>query len=610
VIDPVTLEIVHSGLLATAQEMKIAVMRTAYSPIVASGGDMSAGIADVDGRVAAQGRDIPAQLGALPSSLDAMLAGWADRLEPGDVLIGNDPYLCGSNHINDVCLIMPAFSEARQKIGYVCTRTHWSDIGGSTPGSFNAQVSDMYAEGLRIPTLLAYRNYEPVPDIWEMIFCNIRGRREREWDLRAGYAGCVTGERSLQRIVSRHGLDTVREVMAQVVADTERRVRRRIKSVPDATVNVVDWLEGDGWTDVPIRLEVTLTIAGDHITYDWTGTDPQVRGGVNMPLSSTIGVGIYALKAVLAPDIAGNAGLWAPLTVIAPTGCLVNPAPPAPNQASPSETIQRSADLLMMAFAEVVPDQVMAGTFASSTMMVIEARDPLPWRRELLGRERTIYPTNSPGGMGGRLSGDGVSGIKVHTGNARTRSIESTEFALPVRAVRWERVPDTAGPGRMRGGCGVAREWEVLLDDPVNITLMSERARIPAVGLFGGGAGACARFVVDAGSPDQQVLPSKTPPVTLSRGQRYLLQSAGGGGYGPPFERSPEDVRDDVLDGYMTIAHARDKYGVVVDVDGNIDAAGTDACRKSFAPSGSPGIFDRGTWEYGAVSSGSVGSPS
>src|ERR1700722_9463581 len=197
-VDQVTYQVVHGGLRALAQEMKVSVMRTAYSPIVASGGDMSAGLADREGRVVAQGQDIPAQLGALPSSFDAMLRDWKGRLEPGDVLIGNDPYLCGSNHINDVCLVMGAFDEGGELLGYVCTRTHWADIGGSTPGSFNAQVADMYAEGLRIPTLLAYREYEPVLDIWEMIFSNVRGRREREWDLRAGFAGCITGERSLQ----------------------------------------------------------------------------------------------------------------------------------------------------------------------------------------------------------------------------------------------------------------------------------------------------------------------------------------------------------------------------------------------------------------------------
>jgi N-methylhydantoinase B len=601
-LDQVTYQVVHGGLRALAQEMKVAVMRTAYSPIVASGGDMSAGLADVDGRVVAQGQDIPAQLGALPSSFDAMLEGWRGQLRPGDVLIGNDPYLCGSNHINDVCLVMPAFSQEEELLGYVCTRTHWMDIGGATPGSFNARVPDMYAEGLRIPTILAYRGYEPVRDVWELIFANVRGRTEREWDLRAGFAGCATAERGLQRLATRYGSDTVREVMRRALEDTESRVRARIEALPDGRYSAVDWFEGDAWTDEPIRLEVAVEIDGSDIRMDWTGTAPQVKGGVNLPMSSTVGVGIYALKAALAPDIVPNAGMWAPLTVTAPEGCFVNPTPPAPNQGSASETIQRCADLLLVALAAAVPEQVMAGTFASATVLMLEGRDPIAWRREILKRDRSVFMENSPGGMGGRAAGDGVSGIKVHTGNARVPSIESAEFALPMRAIRWERVPDTAGPGRERGGCGVAREWE-MLDDDVSFTLMAERARVPAVGLFGGRAGATARYSVNAGGPDERVLPSKTPPMRLRRGERFLLQGAGGGGYGPVTERSVARVVDDVLDGYVTVEGARRDYGVVLDEQGVVDEKATESLRAELQElrAGDDRIVDPGTWEYGDI---------
>lgn len=597
-VDQVTYQVMHGGLQALAQEMKVSVMRTAYSPVVASGGDMSAGLADVDGRVVAQGQDIPAQLGALPSSFDAMLEGWHGKLGPGDVLIGNDPYLCGSNHINDVCLIMPAF-HGDELLGYVCVRTHWMDIGGATPGSFNARVADMYAEGLRIPTVLAYRNYEPVHDVWELIFANVRGRTEREWDLRAAFSGCSTGEKGLQRIAERYGTAAVKEVMNRAVEDTERRVRARIEAVPDGRYTAVDWFEGDGWEDKPIRLEVAIEIEGDQVRMDWTGTDPQVKGGVNLPMSSTIGVGIYALKAVLAPDVVPNAGMWAALTVTAPLGSFVNPTPPAPTQGSPAETIQRCADLLVTCLAQAVPDQAMAGTFASATVLILEGRDPVDWRREVLGRERSVFMDNSPGGMGGRISGDGVSGIKVHTGNARVPAIESVEFALPVRALRWERVPDTGGLGRERGGTGVAREW-LMLDD-VNATLMAERAHIPAVGLLGGGAGATARYVVNDGAANERTLPSKTPPILLEAGDRYLLQSAGGGGFGPARERAVERVVEDVRDGYVSIASALEDYGVVIGADGEADADATAAVRSSAGDEPVVKLVDRGVWSYGGL---------
>ena len=603
-LDQVTYQVVHGGLRALAQEMKISVMRTAYSPVVASGGDMSAGLADVTGRVVAQGPDIPAQLGALPSSFDAMLEGWHGKLGPGDVLIGNDPYLCGSNHINDVCLIMPAFS-GEELLGYVCVRTHWMDIGGATPGSFNARVPDMYAEGLRIPTVLAYKNYEPVRDVWELIFANVRGRTEREWDLRAAYAGCATAERGLQRMADRFGTDVLKEVMDRAVEDTERRVRARIEAVPDGRYTAVDWFEGDGWTDEPIRLEVAIEIEGDQIRMDWTGTADQVRGGVNLPLSSTVGVGIYALKAVLASDIVPNAGMWAPLTVTAPLGSFVNPTPPAPTQGSPSETIQRCADLLVTCLAQAVPAQAMAGTSASATVLILEGRDPVEWRRQALNRDRTVFMDNSPGGMGGRVSGDGVSGIKVHTGNARVPSIESVEFALPVRALRWERVTDSGGAGRERGGTGVAREW-VMLDD-VNATLMAERAHVPAVGLLGGNAGATARYVINEGTAEERVLPSKTPPLALKPGDRFLVESSGGGGYGSAAERSVGRVVDDVLDGYVSVEGARTGYSVVVDAAGLVDEVATAELRAERAPSQSNRpLVDRGVWNYGGITNESL----
>jgi N-methylhydantoinase B len=598
-LDQVTYQVIYGGLRALAQEMKVSVMRTAYSPIVASGGDMSVGITDATGRVVAQGQDIPAQLGALPSSLNAMLGGWERDLRPGDVLIGNDPYVCGSNHINDVCLIMPAFFE-EELLGFVCTRTHWMDIGGSTPGSFNARVPDMYAEGLRIPTLQAYSDYEPIRDIWELIFANVRGRTEREWDLRAGFAGCVTAERGLRRIAGRYGSSALTKTMTRAIADTESRVRARIAQVPDGTYRAVDWFEGDAWVDVPIRLEAAVTVAGDELEIDWAGTDDQVRGGVNLPLSSTVGVGIYALKAALAPDVVPNAGMWAPLTVRAPEGSFVNPLPPAANQASAAETIQRCADLLMMCLAQAVPDQVMAGTFASATVLMLEGRDPVAWRREMLQRDRAVFMDNSPGGMGGRISGDGVSGIKVHTGNARVPSIESVEFTLPARALRWERVTDTGGPGRERGGCGVAREW-LILDDDVNATLMAERARMPAPGFFGGAAGSTARYVVNDGDVDARTLPSKSAPIVLRAGERFLLQSAGGGGYGSPLDRDPARVASDVRERYVSAESARADYGVVVTETCEVDVEATALQRAGRRRS--TALLDRGSFTYGSLNS-------
>jgi N-methylhydantoinase B len=450
---------------------------------------------------------------------------------------------------------------------------------------------------LRIPTLLAYRNYQPVEEVWELIFANVRGRTEREWDLRAGYAGCATAERGLRRIAKRYGVETVREVMSRAIQDTQARIEARIEAAPDGRYTAYDWFEGDGWSDRPIRLEVAVEINGSGVHMDWTGTERQVKGGVNLPFSSTFGVGIYALKSVFGADLIPNAGLWRPLTVSAPLGTLVNPLPPAPTQASAAETIQRCADLLMMALASAVPEDVMAGTFASASVLMLEARDALDWRRDILGRERTVFMDNSPGGMGARRAGDGVSGIKVHTGNARVASVEIAEFSVPIRGIRWQRVPDTGGAGRERGGCAVAREWE-MLDDDVQATLMTERGKVPPFGLFGGRAGATGSYRINPGERDEKVLPSKTPPVQLRKGDRYLMQCAGGGGRGPAWERPVAAVIDDVLDGYVTIEGAARDYGVVLAADGTIDEVATQSRRADLAAAAPVPSPDRGEISY------------
>ena len=602
-VDRITSEVIRGGLETIALEMRQAIMRTAYSPIVAMGGDLSVSIANRAGRLVAQGKDIPAQLGAMPFSFDLMLERWRDRLGPGDVIVGNDPYLGGANHINDVCMIMPAYV-GDEHVGYAATRVHWTDVGGGTPGSFNARVPDMYAEGLRIPSVLLYRAYEPVPEMWEFIFTNVRGAAEREWDARAGFAGCIVGERGLGRLARRHGIERLATAMDDAIAYSERRLRARIAEVPDGDYHAVDWMEGDGWEEKAVRIEATVRVRGDSVEVDWTGTDPQVRGGINMSLPTTSGVGVYAIRAALDPSVPANAGMFAPVTTVAEPGSLVNPLPPAASVVGVSETTQRACDMLMLALAQAVPERVMAATYGSAAMTIIEGPDLTEWRRHALGRDRTSVMENVPGGMGARATKDGISGIKVHTSNTRTQPVEIVEFVAPVRMLRWTRIPDSGGAGRHRGGCSVEKEFRTLTDG-VNFTSVVERTTIPPFGLFGGRPGGTGRLARNEGGPDEQVMPSKHPPLRLEAGERFLVRPAGSGGYGPPWERPAERVVADVLDGYVTLAGARRDYGVVMDASGTVDEAGTAAERARLAtaprPAGADELCDRGSWSYGDV---------
>jgi N-methylhydantoinase B len=592
-IDPITFEVVRSALATVAAEIKSTTMRTAYSPIIAVGGDLSTAVADAQGRVVAQGQDIPVQLGAIPRSLRLTLENYGDRpLEEGEVLISNDPYLTGSNHLNDVCMVMPVYADGRL-IAYTVSRSHWMDIGGHTFGGFSVRVWDIYAEGLRIPSTVAYRDYEPVEGIFKLILANVRGSEERLWDFRAQFAGCLVGERSVKRLCAKYGADMVEACMEQSLDYSERRLRAEVEKIPDGDYEFHDWIEGDGWEDRPHRLQVTIRVRGSDVEFDYTGTGPQTRGGVNAPRSITDGVSIYALKAVADYTIPSNAGLERVVRVTVPEATVLNPVPPAAcSTGGTGETAQRLADLLMGAFAQAVPERVVAGSYASAMVAMISGRDPIPWRRALLHRDSVVVMDNAPGGYGARPEKDGVNGIKVHTGNAKETPAELIEFTTPVRVRRWQIVTDTGGPGRNRGGCAAFREYEVI-EEATAVTLQGERVRVPPFGLAGGKAGAVGRMSIN-----DEALPSKNPPLMLNVGDRVHFQPAGGGGYGSPLDREPLRVLDDVLDGYVSERSARDDYGVVLR-DGQVDLEATVSLREQMrAGAGLMMPIDRGISGY------------
>lgn len=566
--DPITFEVVRSALMAVAAEMKVTMMRTAYSPLIAVGGDLSTAVADAKGEVVAQGQDIPVQLGAIPLSLRMTLAAYGvDRLRDGDVLVSNDPYLAGSNHLNDVCMVMPVFVDG-EIFAYTVSRAHWTDIGGYSPGAFNTRVWDIYGEGLRIPAVLAYQGFEPVETTFNLILANVRGAVERVWDFRSQFGACMAGQRSIRRLCAKYGKETVAACMEEAKDYSERRLRAKIAEIPDGTYRFHDYMEGDGWEERPIRLEAAVTIRGTDVEVDFTGTDPQVRGGINSPTSITEGVCLYALKAVTDYTIPSNAGFERPLKVYAPPGTVMNPIfPAACSTGSASDTAQRLADLLMACFSQALPLRVIAGTYASATLAIWTGRDPIEWRRQVLQREQVTVMDNIPGGMGARADKDGINGIKVHTGNALVTPVEYVEYSTPVRIRRWTILPDTGGAGKFRGGCAALREYEVLFDETL-VTTQQERMRVPPFGLFGGSAGATGEITINIGRDDERHLGPKNPPQVMNKGDVLTFQPAGGGGYGDPFSRLPEAVVTDVVDGYVSLEAARIEYGVILQADG------------------------------------------
>lgn len=577
-LDPITFEVIRNALLMAAMEMKGVVVRTAYSTLWKEAGDLSCGLLTRNCEVVAQGMgDIPAHLATMPFSVRGCVERIGEaNLRPGDVLYQNDPY-CGNNHLPDFIMAKPIFLDG-VILGYSAVRGHYVDVGGVGPGSYSTAVRDIYAEGLRIAPLKLWKQGELNEDIVSVLQTNTRNARERLGDLRAQYAGCVIGERRILALAARYGPELLVEAMEEVLRYSERLTRTEIGKIKPGVYHFVDYCDGDGLRDEPLRLEVTVTVEADRIKADFTGTSPQARGGMNAPYAVTASATQYAVKCLTDPWNPANSGSYRAVEVVAPEGSLLNPRPPAPVVAGNHETASRVADAVIGALAQAAPERAIAAGSGSSAVIAVGGIHPAT------GREYVWVETHGSG-QGASRDQDGVHATRVNVGNTGNTPVESIELNYPVLTLEYSVADDSGGPGRRRGGLTIRRRFR-LLDDATAI-VTCERGRVPPYGLFGGQPGRPARIVLNPGTPEERVLPTKTPPIDLPAGTLVDYRPAGGGGYGDPLEREPERVLDDVLDGYVSVESAREDYGVVLhptpdhDLTGGyvIDEAATRALR-------------------------------
>src|SRR5438270_9740627 len=361
-IDPARFEVVKNALYSAAEEMKIVLAKTAYSPLLKVAGDYSCGIFDRDGNMVAQGPDLPIHLGSMPDAVRAVIAAFP-MVEPGDVFIHNDPYHGGS-HLPDVNVVAPCFFGERL-LGFGCVRAHWPDVGSATPGSYGA-VTEIYGEGLRLPPVRLYRDGEPDPNIEAIIFANVRTPNERRGDLRAQVAANRRAQARLAALAERYGAEELCAIMDAVLDYSERMMRAALARLPDGEAGFVDVFDGDGvlapgaTQDEPFTVRLTIRKQGDAITADFAGSDPAVAGPMNAPLTVTAS-GVYcALKMIADPKslIPANSGCWRPVTVTAPAGSVVNAMPPSPVVYANHEMSHRVADMVMGAMFQICPDNV------------------------------------------------------------------------------------------------------------------------------------------------------------------------------------------------------------------------------------------------------------
>jgi N-methylhydantoinase B len=497
-LDPVTLQVMVGGLRAACEEMGAALIRSAYSANIKERHDCSTALFDAHGELAMQAEHIPVHLGSMPDAVAAVLD---EEHRPGDAWILNDPFR-GGTHLPDVTLISPVFA-AGELFGFAACRAHHADIGGPSPAGMPARSHTLAEEGVVIPPTRATEVE------LERLAARMRAPHQRLADLRAQTAANRIGAQRLAELAERHGRERMRDGMGEILAYAERRTRGALAALPDGTYAAEDVLEDDaGGAPRDVSLRVEATIEGDRLLLDFSGTDPQIDGNLNCPLSVTKSAAFFAVRILTDPDAPPSAGAYRPIEVRAPEGCLLNARFPAAVAAGNVETSSRVADLVVAALAGArdVPAQGQ-GTMNNLT---------------LAGEDFTYYETLG-GGQGACPDADGPSAVHVAMSNTLNTPVEAleTEFPLRIRELSLRR--GSGGGGRRRGGDGIVREVEALA--PMRYTLIGERRRQPPRGR-GGGDGATARDLLNGAR-----LPGKGEG-DLRPGDVLRIETPGGGGHG------------------------------------------------------------------------------
>lgn len=572
-VDIITERVVTNYLFTVAEEMGIITMRTARSNVIKEGGDFSTALYDWKGRLAQHGRDMPAHQGLFPVLIKQALEK-IDLLsvKPGDVFITNTEDVAGS-HLNDVKVFAPVFYQD-EIVMWAANLSHWPDVGGSVPGSYYGQATEIYQEGLQIPLIKIAKNGELREDVTNLIMKNVRGSQERIGDLRAQLASINFASVRIEKLFEKYGKETILACFDSLNEYSEYRMREEIKKIPDGTYQFEDFMDDDGVEDRPVRFHAKVTVKGDEVIFDFSGCDKNVKGPINSPYSQTCSAAYFAIRVVTDHSIPPNEGCYSPVKVIAEEGSVVHAPVMAPRVFCTHETSTRLVDVCLGAFYQGIPDKVPAAGCGSSFIMIVGGKDP---------RNDKHYAWYEPiaGGFGARPGIDGMDGTRVHMGNTANTPVEVFERDYPLVCEQYEYITDTAGAGEYRGGLGVVkriRGLKVENNAPV-VTSVSERNKFAPYGLNGGLPASKGGFGIGTQDGGEKQMPGSCPGktnYTLSENETWAAYSPGGGGYGDPLNREPKKVLWDVLEEKISIEKASELYGVIIRKETcSIDEKGT-----------------------------------
>ena len=566
-IDPITSEILRSALASAADEMAMALYRTSRSTIVRDALDFSTSLADSSGEMIAQSVTIPLHMGAVPYAMETLFNNFGDQMEDGDIFILNDPF-DGGMHIPDIFIVKPVFWEGT-RIAFAIATAHHLDLGGRLPGSSASDNTEIFQDGFRIPWMKLFRRGAPEHSILELLAANIRVPELTLGDLEAQLSAVHIGQRAVLDLVRRYDVQTFLVCAHSLLDYTEQLVRAEIATWPKGTFSFTDYLDSDGCGGPRTKIHVQLTVVGDTLAADFTGTDPQVRGALNCTLGfAASGVGM-CVRAVMREQIPNNSGMFRPIRVTAPVGTVVNVQMPGASSMR-GITGFRVIDAVFGALAQMLPDRVMAAGEGGNTLVIFGS--------ERTGGSRYVFYELLSGTWGGRPDRDGNDGLCNPANVASNIPIEQAESEYPIRIETYGLVCDSGGAGRFRGGMAVVREWRHLGNSEASLVIRSDRRQHRPYGLHGGHLGAPSNNILRTANL-QTVLPTLISTV-IQPGEVIFHQMAGGGGWGDPMTRDPNSVAEDVRDERVSVEAARVLYGVQLGKDGlTVDLVGTNRLR-------------------------------
>lgn len=578
-VDPVTLSVLAGAFAAICNEVALVIGKTAYSPAVNEGKDFSGSLYDAAGGQVAQGEfDLPGFVGLTQSTVPEIIKHiGTDAMQPGDIYMVNDPYTC-TTHCNDVHLVRPVFLSGR-RIAFLSSTAHWSDVGGSAPGSINCYARDCYEEGIRVPPIVLSRGGEYDESVLAILWANMRSSWEREGDLKAQAAALHVGESRVLALVDKYGLDTVQLGMAEVQAYSERMLKSYISDLSDGVYHAEDRVDQDPRTGEPKTVRVTFTVAGDHATFDLSHSDDKAASGINSTRPATLSGICIGIKSMF-PDIPMNIGIRRAVEIVMRSGSIVCAERPSAVSGLAATSLECVIACTQSVLGQAAPQRA-CGIPYSILNVVHAGHDPRPGFDDYF-----VNYVWSFGGLGACADHDGPS-VQASPYSASTQHIpwELEERRFPILWLENGLLTDSGGPGKYRGGLGSGQVMGFPYAE-ASLGCVGNRERFGPPGVSGGKPGRTAGLVIREGDVLKRNIGVFAVNEPVQRGHTAEFKSAGGGGYGDPLERVPQAVLEDVIDDYVSVEGARKDYGVIIRVVDErkllyeIDWDGTAATRK------------------------------